>query len=106
MRKLTEIEKEELEAKIAAEQTQKHQKEQKLIAHKHQYKQYGGSSAVIGGSFKMGSVSGQSHSSRLRAAKRDKAFNHVFEKSEPLKKMKFAEAEKAVLRKKIAAEKQ
>jgi hypothetical protein len=104
VRKLTEKEKEELRAKIAVEQTLKHQKEKKLIAHKHQYKKHSSSGGAIGGYFKMAGSGGQSYSSSLRAAKREQAFNQALAKKEPLRAIKLTEAEKEALRKKIAGE--
>jgi hypothetical protein len=103
LKELTQAQKEELKAKLAEERSQKHQKERRLFAYKQQYKRYKGSSSGVGGAFTMGGSSGaQSYSSRLTAAKREQAFEHVFDKDEPLRQMKLSQAQKAALKKKIA----
>lgn len=96
MRKLTEKEKEELRAKIEAFGVRQGQKEQKLIAHKHQYRVNLGISGITS----LGS-SGQSYSRSLREAKRQEAFTHVFDKGRPLRRIKFTEAEKEALRRRL-----
>lgn len=47
-------------------------------------------------------IGGQSYSKKLRGAMREKAFRHVFDKDEPLRRIKLTEAEKEALRRKIA----
>ena len=102
MRKLTDEEKEILKKKIKVERVGKHQKEQKLIAHRQQYRKHSGAQSITSG-FSMVKFSGESYSSRLRKAKRDKAFNYVFDKSEPLRRIKLTDAEKKALKKKIGS---
>jgi cell division FtsZ-interacting protein ZapD len=99
MKKLTDAEKATLKDKIATERVGQHQKEQKLIAYKQQYRKFGGSGTS---GFSMVGFSKQSFSGHLRKAKREKAFNHVFNKGEPLRRMKLTAEEKEALRKKIA----
>ncbi|MBI1929018.1 hypothetical protein HYR99_32830 [Candidatus Poribacteria bacterium] len=99
MRNLTEKEKAELKAKIAAEGVRQHQKEQKLISYKHQYRVNLG----VSGFTSLG-TGGQSYSRSLREAKHQQASTHVFNKGQPLRRIKLTEAEKEALRRKIDGE--